>query len=45
MSWALDESGDYGLSMSFQETKIIFNQQNQRDCPWKAKAIDWLKEN
>ena len=45
MTGALDESGDYGLSMSYKKTKTIFNQQNQRDCSGKAKVIDWLKDD
>ena len=31
--------------MSFQETKIIFNKQNQRDCPGKVKVVDGMKDN
>ena len=45
MTGALYESVYYGLSMSFQETKIIFNQQNPRDFPEKLKVVDWLKED
>ena len=33
------ESVYYGLIMYFQETKIIFNQNNQRDCPGKVKVV------
>ena len=45
MAGGLDESGDYGLSISFQENKIIFNQQNQCHCPGKVKVVNWLKYN
>ena len=41
----LDDSVNYGLIMSYQNTKRIFNQQNQRDCSGKAKVIDWLKDD
>ena len=45
MAGALDESGYYGLSVSFRDIKIIFNQQNQRYCPGKVKVSDQPKKN
>ena len=39
----LDKPVYYWLSISFQDTKIIFNQQNQSDCTGKVKVVDWLK--
>ena len=43
MTGALDESGDYGLSMSYKKTKTIFNQQNQRDFPGVMKVVERIK--
>ena len=39
----LDESVNYGLSMSYQNTKRIFNQQNQRDFPGVMKVVERIK--
>ena len=44
MTGYLYDSVDYGLIMSFQETKIILNQQNYHDCPGKVNVVDWLKD-
>ena len=45
MVGALNDSGDYGFNMSFQDTKRIFNKHNQRNCPRKVKVVDRPKDN
>ena len=44
MEGALDGSVYYGLSMYFQETKRIFYQRNQHDCPGKLKVVGRMKD-
>ena len=43
MAGGLYELVYYRLSMYFQETKRIFNQNNQRDFPGMVKVVDQMK--
>ena len=45
MAGASEDTGYYGLSMYFQKTKIISNQQNKLDCPGKVKFVNRLKDD